>query len=213
MTYLEIVNKVLRRLRETEVTSLNETPYSKLVAELVNVVKREVEDAWNWDALRTTFTITTTQGLFNYVLEDSGTRFRVLDMYNDTTDVAMQYRSTHWFDRAYQAGNPTESAPTYYNFNGVDANGDSQVDIYPPPDKAYSLRLNIVYPQPDLENAADVIQVNPQLVIEGTIARAISERGEDGGFMEQEQRYRAMAADLIAIEAHRRPDEIMWAAK
>ena len=49
MTYLQIVNKVLRRLRENEVSSINENPYSLLIGDLVNVVKREVEDAWDWD--------------------------------------------------------------------------------------------------------------------------------------------------------------------
>ena len=45
MTYLEIVNKVLVRLRENEVTSLTENSYSKLIADLVNVVKREIENS------------------------------------------------------------------------------------------------------------------------------------------------------------------------
>ena len=54
MTYLECVNRVLRRLRENEVTTVTETPYSKLIGDLVNVVKVEVEDSWNWSALRTT---------------------------------------------------------------------------------------------------------------------------------------------------------------
>ena len=46
MTYLEIVNKVLVRLREEEVTTLDENDYSKLVANLVNVTKQEVENSW-----------------------------------------------------------------------------------------------------------------------------------------------------------------------
>mgnify|MGYP003675312696 FL=1 len=50
MTYLEIVNSVLVRLREEEVTSLDENDYSKLISRLVNVTKNEVENAWNWSA-------------------------------------------------------------------------------------------------------------------------------------------------------------------
>ena len=59
MTYLELVNKVLIRLREDEVGSVNQTAYSKLVGEFVNDAARLVEDAWDWSALRTTLTVTT----------------------------------------------------------------------------------------------------------------------------------------------------------
>ena len=130
MTYLQIVNKVLRRLRENEVSSINENPYSLLIGDLVNVVKREVEDAWNWDCLRTTLTMTTTPGLFNYALTNAGTRFRVLDVLNDTSDIFMQYKSTHWFDLQFLTGSTQNAIPSFYNFNGVNANGDSQIDIY-----------------------------------------------------------------------------------
>ena len=48
--------------------------------------------------------------------------------------------------------------------------------------------------------------------LEGALARAISERGDDGGYVEQEQRYRTIGSDLIAIEAGQRMDEINWMA-
>jgi hypothetical protein len=212
MTYLEIVNKILRRLREDEVTSINDTPYSKMIADLVNVVKRDVENMWNWDALRQTMTITTVVGLFNYVLAGAGNNFRILDVVNDTEDFFMRPRPTHWFDRMYLASTIQQAAPMYYNFNGVDPDGDGQLDIYPPPDGTYVIRVNAVYTERTLENDDDEIVIYPNLIIEGVIARAISERGEDGSFTEQEQRFRNMAADYIAIEASRRPEEITWQA-
>lgn len=210
MTYLEIVNSVLRRLRENEVSSVNETAYSKMIAEMVNDVKREVEDAWNWDVLRTTLTANTANGLFNYVLVGSGTRFRVLDVINDTSDYVMAYRPTSWFDAVFLAQNAQNGSPIYYNFNGVDENGDSQVDLFPIPDGVYSVRFNLVLPQADLVNNADVLEVNAQAVIFGTVARAIEERGDDGGLMAAEDRYRSHVSDLIAIEANRRPNELIW---
>ena len=42
MTYLELVNNVLRRLREREVPTVTANTYSKLIAVLVNDAKREV---------------------------------------------------------------------------------------------------------------------------------------------------------------------------
>ena len=210
MTYLECVNRVLRRLRENEVTTVNETPYSKLIGDLVNVVKVEIENAWDWSVLRTTLTATTTASLFNYVLVDSGTRFRILDVVNDTDDFFMEQRSARWFDQQFLMSTVQHSSPLYYNFNGVDINGDSQIDIFPIPDGIYNIRVNVVLPQADLTVDSTQIQIPANLLIEGALARAISERGDDGGYVEQEQRYRSLAADLIAIESAHRPDEITW---
>ena len=54
MTYLEAVNKVLRRLRENTVSSVDETIYSRLIGEFVNDANHMVEDAWDWSNLRET---------------------------------------------------------------------------------------------------------------------------------------------------------------
>ena len=53
MTYLEAINKVLRRLREDEVASPDTSSYSKLIGEFVNDANRLVEDSWDWTVLRT----------------------------------------------------------------------------------------------------------------------------------------------------------------
>ena len=212
MTYLEICNKVLRRLRENEVTTVNETPYSKLIGEFVNVVKREVEDSWEWGVLRNTLTATTISDIFNYTLVDSTTRVKILDVINDTSDFVMEQRSSKWFDQQFLLSSAQKGAPYYYNFNGVSDDGDSQIDFFPIPDGVYAIRVNCIVPQPELTLDTHVIAVPYQIVVEGTLARAISERGDDGGYAEQEERYRALASDLIAIEAMQRPDELTWAA-
>lgn len=212
MTYLEAVNRVLRRLRENEVTTVNETPYSKLIGDLINVVKVEIEDSWDWSALRTTLSATTTNNLFNYVLVGSGTRLRVLDIFNDTDNIIIEQRGTKWFDKIFLTYDQPKGSPIYYNFNGVDTNGDSQVDFFPIPDGVYDIRINCVVPQAELTADATRILIPANLLVEGTLARAISERGDDGGYVEQEQRYRNMAADLIAIEASQRLDETIWKA-
>ena len=71
MTYLDLVNNVLRRIRETEVSSVQSTAYSKLIGDLINDAKDLVETSWDWSALRTTLTITTTADVFNYSLTGS----------------------------------------------------------------------------------------------------------------------------------------------
>lgn len=212
MTYLECINRVLRRLRENEVTTVNETPYSKLIGDLVNVVKVEIEDAWDWSALRTTLSAPTTISLFNYVLVGAGTRLRVLDVINDTDNFIMQQRGTKWFDKQFLLNNQQLGSPLYYNFNGVTSSGDTQVDFFPIPDGSYDVRLNVILPQAELTADTDIIQIPATLLVEGVLARAISERGDDGGYAEQEQRYRTMASDLIAVESSQRLDEMIWNA-
>jgi len=213
MTYLEIVNRVLRRLREAEVTTVGANTYSTLIGDLVNSIKSEVENSYNWSVLRQTLSTSTSADVFNYTLSGSGTRFKLLDVVNDTSNCFMKERSSTWFNQQFLLINPQKSAPQFYNYNGVDGNGDTQIDIYPIPDGVYDIRFNVILPQDDLTNDSDVIKVNPQVVIEGTLARAVSERGEDGGNQDLEGRYRNMLADLIAIEANNRPDEITWYLK
>ena len=212
MNYLQLVNKVLIRLRENEVTSVQESPYSKLIGEFVNVVKREVEDTYTWSALRTTISVTTSPNVYSYELTTSTTRCKIIDVINDTEDYELHYQTTKWFDKQFLAGNYETNRPEFWNLNGVSTDGDHLIDLFPIPDAAYAIRVNMVKPQADLERDSDVINVPYQIVIEGALARAISERGDDGGYTEQEARYNRILSDYIAAEAGSRPDESLWYA-
>lgn len=64
--YLQLVNDVLVRLRESPVSTVSQTSYSSLIGALVNDSKREVEDSWQWSALLDYLTWTTTPGLSSY---------------------------------------------------------------------------------------------------------------------------------------------------
>ncbi len=211
-TYLDMVNNVLTRLREPTVSSVQDNSYSKLIGVYINDAKREVEDAYDWNSLTTTLTANTTDSLFNYVLTGSGTRFRVIDVLNDTNDTQMNYAATVWMDKQFLLVQSGKGAPAYYNFNGVDVNGDTQVDVYPIPDGAYTLRFNLIVPQVDLSSDTDRILVPPHLVNMLAYAKAIAERGEDSGILSSEayQLYRLSLADAVAIERNRYLEEVVW---
>jgi hypothetical protein len=211
-TYLDMVNNVLTRLREPTVSSVQDNSYSKLIGVYVNDAKREVEDAYDWNSLTTTLTANTTDSLFNYILTGSGTRFRVIDVLNDTNDTQMNYAATVWMDKQFLLVQSGKGAPAYYNFNGVDVNGDTQVDVYPIPDGAYTLRFNLIVPQVDLSSDTDRILVPPHLVNMLAYAKAIAERGEDSGILSSEayQLYRLSLADAVAIERNRYLEEVVW---
>lgn len=212
MTYLDLVNSVLIRLREREVSSVSENSYSKLIGLFVNDAKRQVEDAWNWNALRKTLTATTEAGIFNYELNTAGSRFRLLDVVNDTSNWFMEQRSSTWFNDAFLNNPLVQEAPRYYSFNGVSSDGDTQVDIYPIPGGEYTIRFNIVDPQDTLSNNSDVLLVPSEPVVLGAFARAVAERGEDGGLSAQEATALAATSlsDHIALDANKFADELVW---
>jgi len=212
MTYLNLVNNVLRRLREEETTSVASSTYSKMVGDFVNDAKRMVEDAWDWSALRTTLTITTTDDIFNYVLTGSQNRIKALNVINDTANLLMEYRTATFFDEAYLISEPRKGAPTYYTYNGVDSNGDTQIDVYPTPEKAYTIRFNCVKRQDDLSADSDELTVPAMPVIHLAIALLARERGETGGTSAPE--YFAIAdrylSDAIALDAQKHPEEVIF---
>ena len=211
MTYLELVNDVLVRLREKEVTSVTANSYSKLIGKYVNDIKTQVENAYNWNALTATVTVPTVAEAYNYVLTDAGTNFKVMDVINDTDNFDMQYADSKRMN-AYFLEEPIQLAsPRYYNFNGTQ-DGDILVDIYPVPDKVYQLRFNFFLPQPKLSAGADIILVPADVVALGAYAKAIVERGEDQGMQSSEayQLYRSALSDAIAIESSQFPNELEW---
>lgn len=212
--YLQLTNSVLRRLRESEVSSVNDTEYSKLIATYINDSKRQVEDAYNWNSLSDTLSATTGSDVFSYILNGSGQRFRVIDIINDTSNIILQNRTTRWMDQAFLVNNPQKGAPLYYNFNGTDINGDTQVDLYPIPDGAYNIRFNIIKPQVELVADADTVYVPHEPIILGAYARAIAERGEDAGITGNEAYalYLTSLADAIALESGRYIEEQEWFA-
>jgi hypothetical protein len=214
MNYVQLVNSVLRRLRETEVSSVSDNAYSKLIGEFVNDAKRQVEDAYAWNALSETLTASTADGIFNYVLVGSGQRFRVIDVLNDTKNIVVQNATTRWMNEQFLLTSVQKGSPAYYNFNGTNSNGDTQVDLFPIPDGVYEVRFNVIKPQVALTSDADVLLIPSEPVIFNAAARAIAERGEDGGILAGEMAfiYNQSLADAIAIESGRYIEESAWMA-
>jgi hypothetical protein len=214
MNYIQLVNSVLRRLRETEVSSVADNAYSKLIGEFVNDAKRQVEDAYAWNALSETLTASTATDIFNYVLVGSGQRFRVVDVLNDTSNSIVQNATTRWMNEQFLTTSVQKGSPAYYNFNGTNSNGDTQVDLFPIPNGVYEVRFNIIKPQVALSADADVLLVPSEPVIFNATARAIAERGEDGGILAGEMAfiYNQSLADAIAIESGRYIEESAWMA-
>lgn len=212
MTYLSIVNNILKRLRERTVGTVNESEYSTLVGMFVNDAKQEIEESWNWSALRTTLTANTTQGVFAYELTGAGDNLTVLDVVNDTDNFFLEYRSARDFNNFYLNSTPSQGSPRYYSFNGIDDNGDTIAEVFPPPDGAYAIRFNVVIRPADLAEDSDTILVPSKPVEMLAYAKAIEERGEDGG-VGSSAAYAFAQQSLntaMAYDAAKHPEETVW---
>jgi hypothetical protein len=212
-TYLELVNDILVRMREPEVTTVQENVLSKLVGRLVNDAKRQVEDAYNWNALTDTLIIDTIANTYGYVLTGTGGRFKVIDAQDMTNKSEIKVLSTKAMS-AYLLNNMNPGRPMYYNFNGVHTTGDTKVDFYPVPEANLSLYFNLYIPQDELKGDSDTMLAPKEPVVLGAFARAVVERGEDGGLPSSEAYalYKASLSDYIAIESSRYIEEETWEA-
>ena len=212
-TYLELVNDILIRMREPEVSTVNENTLSKLVGKLVNDAKRQVEDAYAWNSLTDTLMIETLANTYGYVLNGSGTRFKVIDAQDITNKSQINALTTKMMSQ-YLLNNMAPGNPMYCNFNGVHTTGDTKVDFYPVPNAGLTLYFNLYIPQAELTSDADTLLAPKEPVVLGAFARALVERGEDGGLNSSEAYglFKSSLADAIAIESSRYVEEETWEA-
>lgn len=208
MTYLELVNDVLIRLRETQVSTVTETTYSTLIGKFVNDAKRQIEDAYAWNVLGTTLTFNTVAGTYIYSMTGAGQKFQVMDAINTTANVGLRNISFVEMNRLQNFSTPISGIPEAYAFDGVDGNGDTKVVLFGRPDNVYTIQFALTVPQATLSSDSTSVLVPDVLVVQNAYARALVERGEDGGLASSEayQLYRAMLADYVALESTRYPE-------
>ena len=188
MTYKELINEVLVRLREETISSdwsgaINDSStindYQKVIGSLVNDAKRSIESYHDWLVLRETVNVSTVASTKNYNLS-SGQEFKVLDVVNNSTGNQLAQVTRTYLNSIMYPTDPT-GEPNYYGFNGADSSNNLKVDLSPIPDVVQTISFDIVKYQDTLTNATTVVKIPSQPIILGAYARAIAERGEDGG--------------------------------
>jgi hypothetical protein len=209
-TYLQLVNDVLVRMREPEVTTVAENTVSALVGKYINDAKRQVSDAYDWDAFNTPITVNTIANTTGpYSITGAGVRFKTMDVINTTSFYEMQPLSHANYDSFYYTTpTPTTGLPMYYSIKGVDTNGDIKVNFWPVPDAVYSIRFSLIVPEADFTTDASTTLLAKEPIVLGAFARALVERGEDGGLSSSEAYalYKSSMSDLIALELARSPE-------
>lgn len=188
MNFREVINEVLTRMREenapswsgTILSAPNVEAYHKAVAALVNDSKEYVESSHEWTALRDSVDITTVSGTTVYELDVlQGSRILDVTITDENNSKVKQVTKTYMNSLKY----PTviTGLPSGYRVKGVTTNDKLNIEIVPSPTKAMTIRFDVVKAQPTLTDETDILKVPSSPVVIGAWARAVAERGEDGG--------------------------------
>lgn len=214
MTYLQLVNNILTRMRENTVSNVGETPYASLIGTLINDAKYEVEHAWDWSGLRTTIEVQVIAGTTNYTIANSSSTFKPLVVINKTDNKEMTQISDVEMTKKLTLTPVQTGTPTEYAYNGLDsATDDTKVDFYPIPDATNYIDFTGIARTPAMTTNLEVLSIPVQPVLLLAWAKAIEERGEDGGMassMAYAYAQRALA-DAVSMDVSKHESETVWA--
>jgi len=219
MTFLELHNKVLDRLRENRIvsTDIGSNPYVNSISAHINDAKDAVENAWAWGSTRGEDTITLTQGEEVVEIPDSfDSHYLIYGASVDDTGNFLRQKTAEEMRRFYvnDANNPvseggiTNWATHYHN----QTTGNLQIRVYPRPESAVTVRLYRSKHQGDMVNHGDILLVPSLPVYSLATALASRERGEVGGTPTSELFAIADAhlSDAIALDSAAYPENLIW---
>ncbi len=209
MTYLELVNGVLTRLREPMIKSVlqSEDAVVNIVKSLVNDARRHVEMAHSWNATRKLWQFTTELGRPNYILEDTSGGCRI-------STVMVDGHHIHQWDLRTLMHPASKAGLSYrYAFDGTDNEGNISIRLDPIPEAGLVIDVLGHMVLPDMKGDTDTLRLPQQPVLYYALALAARERGEVGGQTATElfnmaQQY---ISDAISLDANLSPTEKTWA--
>jgi len=221
--YLDLVNQVMVRVREPKVGSVNESTYSAMIGTFINDAKRTVEDAWNWQALRSICTFSLSPATYTYDLGSTALvgagneqNERSLLLYKKAypaEPMAFDITASNPFQLQYVPINDMnalydlttvhspQSNPMFFGL--IRSSTTLTLNLWENPALARTWKLYFKRPQPDLANDTDTL-IAPWLPIVLLATNyALNEKGEEVGTPGTiaEQRYMTALQDAIALDA------------
>lgn len=211
-TYLSLVNSVMKRLREPTVTSVSQNTLSSLVGEFVNEAKSLVERAHDWKSLESTVTVNTVASTKVYSLTGVGDDPKFLLAYNSTNKFPLKLKAYSEIQEKYIVSGSVSGTPLEFGFEGVDSNGDLEIETYPTPNAVETLTFRVKSFTEDLSDENDTIVVPARPIIQVALAMSIAERGEEGSLSAVEQMALAdrFVADYVATASNSTPGKYDW---
>ncbi len=238
MTYLEMVNEVLVRMREDEITSVNDPdndPQQKIVCKFVNDARRFVDKSHTWNAQRKIWIVDLGFDVSGYTIPDSNESASVYTVRWGGTSNCLNEVNERWISRQKkQLGKPMYYAPSFSDNNeltvrfwpvpGEDYVGSSAgVSEYAAGDYteaeyggAIGSDVNILMEgykvSAPMKNDDDLIRLPIDPVMYYALAYASRERGEIGGQGSTElfQLANQYLSDAIAWDVNNSDKEYVW---
>lgn len=212
MTYLEIVNGVLTRLREDTVTTLagSNDVVVNLVKDFVNDAKRMAEDSHKWSALHVDWPLSIVNGTDEYALTGAGKSAIITSVYSSAGKDIRAIKLSELHKKA--ALSSQAGTPSYYAVNGTDASGNIRLKLYPSPLLPDTITVHGYSKPADLSADDDELIIPHHSVLYLALALAARERGEVGGQTAAEiflmaDRY---LSDSIALDALLSEPDNIW---
>lgn len=186
MTYVELINKVLQRLRLDTVTDLGDA-YTLLVGQFVNQAKEEIEDEGPWKALRSAVVVTTAASTSTYTIAGTTDRSYLLhgaddgpQAYETTAGAKQQIQIIDW-ESMRQLVNldpvTTLGRPVYAAINKTTTG--LTVRFYPTPDSIRTFEFTCVIPQAEFSVTTDALSIPARPVWMLATFYAAQERGAE----------------------------------
>lgn len=222
MTYLEMVNEVLVRMREEEVTSVvdpENDPEQKMVCKFVNDARSFVERSHAWNALRRVWVIDLAHEQYRYSLSNAAEQSTIYHLKYGNNSPLKEVPSK-WIDaKGRDNGSPRWFAPSHVDKHTV------QIQVYPRPDESFGGSGDIFeytlaqfgqasFAVPDkqlyaygygqgqrLVSDGDEIVIPEDPVMSYALAFSQRERGEAGG---------QNSAEIFAMAKQYLSDAISW---
>lgn len=211
-TYLELINGVLRRMREDTVSSIYQNQSSTIISEFINDAKRQVEDSHDWTGLNTDIVVPTVDGTSSYSLTGSQNNATIIDVRDLTNNSVMRYVPSAYVRRQELINNPGTTQPSLWTEDGIDGNGDTVVKFWPVPDGAYMMSFRVTLRTDDLEAEGDTLAVPHMPVIHMAHALAAAERGDvDGQDLAMLNGLaKKSLGDAIQYDMAKQPENSIW---
>jgi hypothetical protein len=216
-TYLQLVNNVLKALREDQTTDVNADAYIELVGKFVNDAKQQVEDSWDWSAYNEVRTSTIAGGADFFVLAGTDNRVKlemvsITDPTAGTNSLLVEIPRKVILLRSFTSTEGAAGIPTNYANNGVDANGDALISVSPPALTASNVMVSGWFRPTDLVSNADTLSIPYAPVQDLAVAMAVREGGESAGQTSAEyfEIAKRSLSDAIAYDSARNGEETDW---
>lgn len=228
-TQLAIVNKVLRRLRESTVSSVAANSYAVLIAMFVNDAKEDIEDMWFWTVNESEIDTTVlADGTRTYDLTTTTDRSFMVRYINDLQPMAYDITSgdesvlqdiplkqlRNWRN-TFKGTVPDVAAPKEFAIK-PDADGRGYtLELSQGADNARSWRTYWYNPQAELavdgsDNSTEILLPERPIYLRA-LYYALNERGEEmgepGNVADMRADKAAAAAMEIDTQVHKKSDE------